>query len=64
MNGRNSASGTYGYFKEVALANGDLKDSVREQPGSSAVVQAIASDKYAIGYSGAGTRGYLLADLP
>ncbi len=52
--GRNSASGTYGFFKEVALFKGDYKDSVKEQPGSSAVVQAIAKDKYAIGYSGVG----------
>ena len=60
MYGRNSASGTYGYFKEVVLAEGDYKDSVKEQPGSSAVVQAIASDKYAIGYSGV---GYKTADV-
>jgi phosphate transport system substrate-binding protein len=52
--GRNSASGTYGYFKEHALLNGDYKDSVKEQPGSSSVVQGVASDKYAIGYSGIG----------
>jgi phosphate transport system substrate-binding protein len=58
--GRNSASGTYGYFKEHALSNGDYKDSVKEQPGSSAVVQGIASDKYAMGYSGI---GYLTADV-
>lgn len=56
MYGRNSASGTYGYFKETALANGDYKDTVKEQPGSSAVVQAVASDKSAIGYSGIGYR--------
>ncbi len=54
--GRNSASGTYAYFKEVALANGDYKGTVKEQPGSSAVVQGIASDKFAIGYSGIGYR--------
>ncbi|MBM3568187.1 MAG: phosphate ABC transporter substrate-binding protein [Alphaproteobacteria bacterium] len=54
--GRNSASGTYGYFKETALAGGDFKDSVKEQPGSSTVVQAVASDRYAIGYSGVGYR--------
>ncbi|MCC7425791.1 MAG: phosphate ABC transporter substrate-binding protein PstS family protein [Alphaproteobacteria bacterium] len=54
--GRNSASGTYGYFKEVALFNGDYRDSVKEQPGSSTVVQGIASDRYAIGYSGVGYR--------
>ncbi len=54
--GRNSASGTYGYFKEVALLNGDYKSTVKEQPGSSAVVQGVASDKFAIGYSGIGYR--------
>jgi phosphate transport system substrate-binding protein len=52
--GRNSASGTYGYFKEVALKNGDFKDTVKEQPGSSSVVQGIAADLGAIGYSGIG----------
>jgi phosphate transport system substrate-binding protein len=54
--GRNSASGTYGYLKEHVLGNGDFKDSVKEQPGSSAVVQGVASDRYAIGYSGIGYR--------
>ena len=52
--GRNSASGTYGYFKEVALKNGDFKDTVKEQPGSSSVVQGIAADVGAVGYSGIG----------
>ena len=52
--GRNSASGTYGYFKEHALFKGDYKDSVKEQPGSSSVVQSVGSDKYGIGYSGIG----------
>src|SRR5262249_28451575 len=51
---RNSASGTYGYFKEHALFKGDYKDEVKEQPGSSSVVQGVASDRYAIGYSGIG----------
>ncbi|HEX5052374.1 MAG TPA: PstS family phosphate ABC transporter substrate-binding protein [Planctomycetota bacterium] len=58
--GRNSASGTYGYFKEHALFKGDYKDTVKEQPGSSAVVQGVASDKYAMGYSGI---GYKTADV-
>jgi phosphate transport system substrate-binding protein len=58
--GRNSASGTYAYFKEHALFKGDYKDSVKEQPGSSAVVQAVASDPYGIGYSGI---GYKTADV-
>ena len=58
--GRNSASGTYGFFKEAALFNGDYKDSVKEQPGSSTVVQGVASDKGGIGYSGI---GYKTADV-
>ncbi len=52
--GRNSASGTYGYFKEVALCKGDYKDTVKEQPGSASVVQGIAADRFGIGYSGIG----------
>ena len=54
--GRNSASGTYGYFKEHALYKGDFKDSVKEQPGSAAVVQSVTEDKNGIGYSGIGYR--------
>ncbi len=52
--GRNSASGTYGYFKEVALCGGDYRDTVKEQPGSAAVVQGVTEDKQGIGYSGIG----------
>ena len=44
--GRNSASGTYGYFKEVALGKGDYKDTVKEQPGSASVVQGVSEDKF------------------
>jgi phosphate transport system substrate-binding protein len=52
--GRNSASGTYGFFKEHALKNGDFKDEVKEQPGSASVVQGITVDRFGIGYSGIG----------
>jgi phosphate transport system substrate-binding protein len=52
--GRNSASGTYGYFKEHTLKNGDYKDTVKEQPGSASVVQGVTVDRFAIGYSGIG----------
>jgi phosphate transport system substrate-binding protein len=52
--GRNSASGTYGFFKEHTLKNGDYKDSVKEQPGSASVVQGVTVDRFAIGYSGIG----------
>lgn len=58
--GRNSASGTYGYFKDVALFGGDYSPEVREQPGSSTVVQGVAADINAIGYSGV---GYVTADV-
>ena len=58
--GRNSASGTYGYFKKNVLGGGDYRDSVKEQPGSSAVVQGVASDLGGIGYSGI---GYKTADV-
>lgn len=52
--GRNSASGTYGFFKEHALKNGDFKDQVKEQPGSASVVQGVNEDRYGLGYSGIG----------
>jgi len=52
--GRNSASGTYGFFKEHALKNGDYKDQVKEQPGSASVVQGVTEDPAGIGYSGIG----------
>jgi phosphate transport system substrate-binding protein len=52
--GRNSASGTYGFFKEVALLNGDYRDTVKEQPGSASVVQGVTEDRFGVGYSGVG----------
>jgi len=62
--GRNSASGTYGYFKENALFGGDYKPSVKEQPGSSSVVQGVATDKSGIGYSGIGYKTSDVRALP
>ena len=62
--GRNSASGTYGYFKEHALFKGDFRDEVKEQPGSSSVVQGVATDKYGIGYSGIGYKTSDVRALP
>ncbi len=52
--GRNSVSGTYGYFKQEALCSGDFKNTVNEQPGSASVVQAVSSSLNGIGYSGMG----------
>lgn len=62
--GRNSASGTYGFFKEHALSKGDFKDTVKEQPGSSSVVQGVASDLGSIGYSGIGYATSSVRALP
>lgn len=58
--GRNTASGTYGYFKERALFGGDFRDTYREQPGSSSVIQSVGQDRAGIGYSGI---GYLTSDV-
>ena len=52
--GRNSASGTYGFFKEHTLKKGDYKDTVKEQPGNASVVLGVTEDKGGIGYSGMG----------
>lgn len=52
--GRNSVSGTYGYFKEHALCKGDFKNNVNEQPGSASVVQSVSTTVNGIGYSGIG----------
>ncbi len=52
--GRNSVSGTYGYFKEHALCKGDFKNNVNEQPGSAGVVQSVTNSINGIGYSGIG----------
>ena len=54
--GRNSASGTYGFFKEHTLQNGDYRDTVKEQPGSASVVQGVTEDRFGAGYSGIGYR--------
>ncbi len=52
--GRNSVSGTYGYFKKKALCKGDFKNTVNEQPGSASVVQSVSASINSIGYSGIG----------
>ena len=62
--GRNSVSGTYGYFKEFALCKGDFKNSVNEQPGSASVVQGVTKSINSIGYSGEGYRTSGVRMLP
>ncbi|MBI3771587.1 MAG: phosphate ABC transporter substrate-binding protein PstS family protein [Gammaproteobacteria bacterium] len=62
--GRNSVSGTYGYFKEHALCKGDFKNTVNEQPGSSSVVQSVSASVNSIGYSGIGYKTATVKALP
>lgn len=62
--GRNSVSGTYGYFKDVALCEGDFKNSVNEQPGSASVVQSVSTSINGIGYSGLGYRTSSVRSVP
>ena len=62
--GRNSASGTYGYFKKKVLKNGDYKDEVKEQPGSASVVQGVTEDRAGMGYSGIGYQTSGVRALP
>ncbi|MCY1351960.1 Phosphate-binding protein PstS [compost metagenome] len=62
--GRNSVSGTYGYFKEEALCKGDFKPNVNEQPGSASVVQSISQSLNGIGYSGIGYKTSSVKTVP
>jgi len=62
--GRNSVSGTYGYFKEAALCEGDFKNNVNEQPGSASVVQSVSTSLNGIGYSGIGYRTSSVRAVP
>ncbi|NDL64969.1 PstS family phosphate ABC transporter substrate-binding protein [Acerihabitans arboris] len=62
--GRNSASGTYGFFRQRALCGGDLLPSVNELPGSASVAQAVAASRNAIGYAGMGFHATGVRILP
>jgi phosphate transport system substrate-binding protein len=51
--GRENNSGTYVYFKDLVLEGEDYAASMQSMPGTSAVVNAVAKDKFGIGYGGA-----------
>ncbi|GLI95362.1 PstS family phosphate ABC transporter substrate-binding protein [Methylocystis echinoides] len=53
---RNALSGTHKYFRQNALAGGDFKPETHMEPGSEALVRAVADDVSAVGYSGIGYR--------
>jgi phosphate transport system substrate-binding protein len=63
--GRNSASTSYGFFKEYALFHGDFRDDLKQQPRHSATAEKLAGDRFGIGYciafTTAGTRAVSLA---
>jgi phosphate transport system substrate-binding protein len=50
--GRENSSGTYAYFKEFVLKNEDYAEETQTLPGTAAVVNAVAKDKFGIGYGG------------
>jgi phosphate transport system substrate-binding protein len=62
--GRNSVSGTYGYFKNAALCKGDFRNTVNEQPGSASVVQSVSTSINGIGYSGIGYKTASVRAIP
>lgn len=50
---RESSSGTYVFVKEHVLGGGDYAASAQTLPGTAAVVNAVAREKFGIGYGGA-----------
>ncbi len=54
LHGRDKQSGTRSFFKQEALAGGELKTTIVEAPGSASEILAIAKDPLAIGYAGIG----------
>jgi phosphate transport system substrate-binding protein len=61
---RNTVSGTYEYFRETALYGGDYKKTIKQEPGSEAVLEAVAADKFGIGYSGIGYKTEAVRAVP
>ena len=50
---RENSSGTYVFFKEHVLKNADYTVRAQSMPGTAAVVNAVAKEKFGIGYGGA-----------
>ena len=50
---RENNSGTYVFFKEHVLENGDFAPEAQTLPGTAAVVNAISKERFGIGYGGA-----------
>lgn len=50
--GRDSSSGTYGFFQEAVLAKGAYRKNMLSMPSNAAVAQAVSQSRDAIGYVG------------
>jgi phosphate transport system substrate-binding protein len=61
---RNQASGTHAFFREHVLGNGDYRKTDIEESGSEMLVDAVAHDRYAIGFSGIGYKTAGVATVP
>jgi phosphate transport system substrate-binding protein len=61
--GRNSASGTYAFFKQTALCAGDYKAEVHQQPSSSAIIRSVANQIDSLGYASIGAISNLVKPL-
>ncbi len=61
---RNTASGTYGFFRDNALLGGQFRVGVQELVGSHEVAEAVAADRFAIGYSGIAFKSARIAAVP
>ena len=51
---RESSSGTYVFFQEHVLQKRDYRQDARLMPATSAIIQSVSSDQWAIGYVGLG----------
>jgi len=63
VNGRDASSGTYELFRETALCGGAYRPGVIAWPGNGAVIAAVATQRNAIGYAGAGYVNALVKPL-
>lgn len=50
--GRDTSSGTYGFFQEAVLKGGSYLKGMLSMPSNAAIVQAVSQSKDAIGYVG------------
>lgn len=61
---RNSASGTYSWFREHALCGGAMAVAVNHMPSHNAIVNAVSHSVNGIGYVGFAHSGYGIKTLP